>query len=148
MIGLLEVLDSFRGRVDVAKIASELMLELDDLLPCVDAAETLGFLKVDSGDLVFTDDGKRFLSKGSVGRKKLLNKALLNLGLFKAIIDFIKSHHHHTVTKQELLGCLRTKMPDVDVERDFRWIVEWGRYALLFRYDSTTEKITAMREHV
>ncbi len=147
MIGLLEVLDTFRGRADAAKIASELMLELDDLLPCIDAAETLGFLKVESGDLMFTDEGKRFLSKGSVGRKKLLNKALLNLEFFKAIIDFIKRNQHHRVTKQELLDFLRTATPDIDIERDFHWIVEWGRYALLFRYDSTTEKIMAIKEH-
>ncbi|MFN3621995.1 MAG: AAA-associated domain-containing protein, partial [Nitrososphaerales archaeon] len=70
MIGLLEVLEDFRGRVDAAKVADDLMLELRDLLPAVDAAELLGFLKVDSGDLILTNEGKKFLSKGSSGRKK------------------------------------------------------------------------------
>ncbi len=68
MIGLLEVLEDFKGRVDIAKVADDLMLELDDLLPAVDAAELLVFLKIDSGDLILIEEGKKFLSKGSGGK--------------------------------------------------------------------------------
>jgi NitT/TauT family transport system ATP-binding protein len=74
MIGLLEVLEDFKGRVDVAKVADDLILELDDLLPVVDAAELLSFIKVDSGDLILTETGREFLLKGPKARKKLLKK--------------------------------------------------------------------------
>jgi len=140
MIGLLEVLEDFRGRVDAAKVADDLMLELRDLLPAVDAAELLGFLKVDSGDLILTEEGKKFLSKGSSGRKKLLSHLVADLGVFKAVIDYVKSHNGE-VTKDDLLNFLRVEMPDVDVESTFYWIVEWGRHSLLLRYDSSTGKI-------
>ena len=82
MIGLLEVLEDFKGRVDVAKVADDLILELDDLLPAVDAAELLTFIKVDSGDLILTETGREFLSKGPKARKKLLNKYVANLDSF------------------------------------------------------------------
>lgn len=140
VIGLLEVLEVFNGRIDIAKVADELMLELDDLLPVVDAAEVLGFLKVENGDLVLTEEGKKFLSKGATGRKKMLNHLVANLGIFKAVIEYIKSHNGE-VSKDDLINFFRVEMPDVDAESTFRWLVEWGRHSLLLRYDSDTEKI-------
>lgn len=146
MIGLLEVLEDFKGSVDVAKVADELRLELDDLLPAVDAAKLLHLLKVVSGDLILTDEGKLLLSKNVSGRKKLLNKAIANLGEFKGIIDFIRNHHNGKITKSDLISFLEKKMPDVDAEETFSWIVEWGRYSLVLRYDSESQKINVIQK--
>jgi len=143
MIGLLEVLEDFEGRVDVAKVADDLILELDDLLPAVEAAELLGFLKVESGDLILTEEGKQFLSRGTKGRKKLLNKHVSSLDFFKMIVDFAKNHNDE-VTKKELLDFLQAKMPDADAESTFHWIVEWGRSSLILKYDSSSGKIRIM----
>ncbi len=141
MIGLLEILQDFKGKVDLAKVAEELRLELDDILPAVDAAKLLRLLQVDKGDLILTDDGKMLLSNNASGRKRMLNKTLASLGEFKGIIDFIKSNHGGEITKDDLIGFLKENMPDVDAEQTFSWIVEWGRYSLLLRYDSGNEKI-------
>jgi NitT/TauT family transport system ATP-binding protein len=141
MIGLLEVLQDFKGKVDLAKVSEQLRLELDDILPAVDAAKLLRLLQVNSGDLILTEEGKLLLSKNVSGRKRMLNKTIANLGEFKGIIDFIKSDHGGEVTKEELIDFLKENMPDVDAEETFLWIIEWGRYALLLRYDSSSEKI-------
>ncbi len=141
MIGLLEVLQDFNGKVDLAKVADELRLELDDILPAVDAAKLLRLLQVDSGDLILTEDGKLLLSKNVSGRKRTLNKIFSDLGEFKGIIEFIKNDHGGKVTKDDLIRFLKKKMPDVDAEQTFYWIVEWGRYSLLLRYDSGSGKI-------
>lgn len=145
MIGLLEVLEDMPDGVDVARVAGEHMLELDDLLPAVDAARLLGLLSVKSGDLHLTEEGKEFLTKGSSRRKKLLNKVISNLGEFKAIIRFIRDKGGGEVSKDDLVGFLRREMPDVDVESTFHWIVEWGRYSLVLRYDSTRQRIRVMQ---
>jgi NitT/TauT family transport system ATP-binding protein len=145
MIGLLEVLEDFNGRVDAAKVADDLLLELDDLLPAVDAAELLGFLKVVSGDLILTDEGKRFLSKGSSGRKRMLNKILSKTPIFKSIIAFVKQHEDAETTKDDVIDFLRRETPDLEAETTFRGLVEWGRYSLLFRYDSNSGKIKVIR---
>ncbi len=141
VIGLLEVLQDFEGKVDLAKVADELRLELDDILPAVDAAKLLRLLQVNTGDLILTEDGKMLLSKNASGRKRMLNNTLASLGEFKGVIDFIKSDHNGEVTKDELVRFLKENMPDVDSEQTFSWIVEWGRYSLLLRYDSGSEKI-------
>ena len=145
MIGLLEVLEDFNGRVDVAKVADDLLLELDDLLPAVDAAELLGFLKVTSGDLILTDEGKRFLSRGSSGRKRMLNRILSKTPIFKFVITFIKQHEEAETTKDDVIDFIRREMPDLEAETTFRWLVEWGRYALLLRYDSNSGKIKVVQ---
>jgi NitT/TauT family transport system ATP-binding protein len=143
MIGLLEVLEDFKGRVDVAKVADDLILELDDLLPAVDAAELLSYIKVDSGDLILTETGREFLSKGPKARKKLLNKNISNLESFKKIINFIRNQENCEVSKEELLDSLKGEVTDFDAESDFSWIIEWGRHSLLLKYDSDNDTIRA-----
>ncbi|MEM3539005.1 MAG: AAA-associated domain-containing protein [Nitrososphaerales archaeon] len=141
LVGLLEVLDDFSGKVDAAKIADELNLELDDLLPVIEVAEILGFLKVESGDVSLTDDGLNFLSDGIRGRKKILRERLLKLDIFKKLIDLINKKEDRVITKEELLNFLAEEIHDIDNEVAFKWIIEWGRHGLLIRYDSRKNEI-------
>ena len=46
-IGFLEILDDYGNKVDIAKIAADLLLDLDDVLPVVDTAEMFNFIKVE-----------------------------------------------------------------------------------------------------
>src|ERR1700751_4760231 len=62
--GLLEIVidlsNQATGRADIYKLADELALEIDDLLPIVEAAQILGFLRVGEGDVVITPEGREF----------------------------------------------------------------------------------------
>src|SRR6202795_2933750 len=58
--GLLELLNDRHGEEDMYHIADDLLLEVDDLLPIIDAAVLLGFVTVREGDVVLTPDGKAF----------------------------------------------------------------------------------------
>jgi len=141
MIGLLEVLEGFGGRVDVAKIADDTRLELDDLLPVIEVTELLGFVMVDSGDLVLKDEGLKFLSDGARGRKKRLGERLLMLEPFKRVLEFVSKREEKYVTKEELLNFLMETMPGADSEVMLRSIIDWGRHGLLLRYSSKEDKI-------
>ncbi|MDE1763392.1 MAG: AAA-associated domain-containing protein [Thaumarchaeota archaeon] len=141
VIGLLEILRDFHGKVDLAKVADELRLELDDILPAVDAAKLLKLIQVNAGDLILTGEGTTLLSKGISGRKRELYNVVSSLGEINGILNFIRKEHGGTVTKEDLLSFIRQEMPDVDAQQTFSWIVEWGRYALLLRYDDNTQKI-------
>ncbi|MCP8320222.1 MAG: AAA-associated domain-containing protein [archaeon] len=141
LIGLLEALEDFGGKVDVAKIAGDLSLELDDLLPVVEAGELLGFLRAESGDILLTDEGLKFLSDGTRGRKKHLGKRLLTLNPFKKLIEFISQKEEKAVTKEELSDFLAKELHEVDSEIAFKWVIEWGRHGLLLRYNSKEDKI-------
>jgi len=102
------------------------MLELDDILPAIEAAEILGFIKVDSGDLILTDKGREYLAGNSMQRKKILNQALSRTSLFKWIIEQLKNRGNE-ISKEELIALLEEEMPDVDAARMVKWIIEWGR---------------------
>jgi NitT/TauT family transport system ATP-binding protein len=138
--GLLEILEDYQGKVDAAKIADELMLELDDILPAIEAAEMLGFIKVDSGDLILTDKGKEYLAGNSTQRKKILNQTLSRTSLFKWLIEQLKNRSD-AMSKEELIALLEEEMPDVDAAKLVKWIIEWGRHALILRYDSNSQTI-------
>lgn len=145
VIGLLEVLEDYGGRVDMALVSNDLVMSVDSLLPVVNAAEFLGLLKVSDGDLELTDKGKKLLSCDSRGRKRLLNRILAALPPFKQVLGYI-SKKDGEVQKELLLALLRREMPDVDPERLFLWIVEWGRYALLLRYDMDRGRVRLISE--
>ena len=140
MAGLLEIVEDYQGKVDAAKIADELMLELDDILPAIEAAEMLGFIKVDSGDLILTDKGKEYLAANSMQRKKILHQLLSKIGLFQWLIEQLKKRGNE-MSKDELIALLEGEMPDVDATKLIKWIIEWGRHALILRYDSNSQTI-------
>ncbi len=138
--GLLEILEDYQGKVDAAKIADELMLELDDILPAIEAAEMLGFIEVDSGDLILTEKGREYLAGNSIQRKKILNQTLSRTSLFKWLIEQLRSRGNE-MSKEELITLLEEEMPDVDAAKMVKWIIEWGRQALILRYDSNSQTI-------
>ena len=138
--GLLEILEDYQGKVDAAKIADELMLELDDILPAIEAAEMLGFIEVDSGDLILTEKGREYLAGNSIQRKKILNQTLSRTSLFKWLIEQLRSRGNK-MSNEELIRLLEKEMPDVDAAKMVKWIIEWGRQALILRYDSNSQTI-------
>jgi NitT/TauT family transport system ATP-binding protein len=75
--GLLELLNEREGKQDLFRVAEELALEADDLLPIVEAAALLGFATVDKGDVDITAAGKAFAEADVATQKKLFREAAL-----------------------------------------------------------------------
>ena len=73
--GLLELLLDKGGRDDIYRLADDLAFEIDDLLPIVDAAQLLGFLKVEEGDAVITPSGDEFANSEILRQKELFRSA-------------------------------------------------------------------------
>jgi NitT/TauT family transport system ATP-binding protein len=75
--GLLELLNDRGGKEDLYRVAEDLLLELDDLLPIVDSAVMLGFAKSSRGDLELTPEGKAFADADIEKRTALFREAAL-----------------------------------------------------------------------
>ncbi len=58
--GLLELLIDRGGEEDLYHVAETLLLEVDDLLPILDAATMLGFATAHEGDVKITPAGRTF----------------------------------------------------------------------------------------
>ncbi|MEP7358398.1 MAG: ATP-binding cassette domain-containing protein, partial [Anaerolineales bacterium] len=79
LAGLLENLAAEGGRADLYRLSGELVLELDDLLPLVEAGEMLGFITVQEGDLQLTRLGQAYADASILARKELIAGRILRL---------------------------------------------------------------------
>ncbi len=61
--GFLELLNDRGGKDDLYRVAEELLMEVDDLLPIVEAATLLSFAKSAHGDVEITAAGKAFVEE-------------------------------------------------------------------------------------
>src|ERR1035441_5505047 len=75
--GLLELLHDHGGKRDLYQLADEIRLEVDDLLPIVEAAALLNFAKSGRGDVEITPEGEAFAGADIAARKTLFREAIL-----------------------------------------------------------------------
>src|ERR1700759_2301781 len=75
--GLLELIIDLKGRTDIYRLADELAFEIDDLLPIVEAASLLGFLRVEEGDVAITPAGYEYAESEILKQKEVFRKAAL-----------------------------------------------------------------------
>jgi Uncharacterized conserved protein len=62
LLGLLSVLqNTFDGKTDVYLLEKELEVDLDELMPILYAANSMGFINFIEGDVIITDKGNRVL---------------------------------------------------------------------------------------
>src|SRR5215472_9220747 len=85
MLGLLVLLKDHHGEDDLARLADDLDLEIDEILPSSDWAEVLGLVRVDDGRMTFTASGKALVDASIRERKTLLRDQLLKSTLFATL---------------------------------------------------------------
>ena len=141
MAGLLELVLDKGGRDDIYRLAEDLTFEIDDLLPIVDAAQLLGFLKVDEGDAVITPSGEEFANSEILRQKELFrNAAVENVLLLRQIRRAIDSKSDHTVPEDFFLDMLDEQFSEEESQRQMETAVTWGRYAELFDFDAARRR--------
>ncbi len=143
MQGLLVLLNEHKGNEDVARLADDLDLEIDEILPSIDYAEALGLVKVVEGRANLTDIGRRLLSASIRDRKTILREQLKKTTLFKTILRALESAPDGRLTEDDVQRLLAfTTAPSDSYVLN---IINWGRYAELFRYDSDEHALIAIR---
>ena len=75
--GWLSCLNDRGGKEDLYRIAEELLMDVDDLLPIVEAAALLSFVKSERGDIELTASGKTFAEADISTRKEIFREAAL-----------------------------------------------------------------------
>lgn len=140
--GLLELVEEYGGPEDVAVLSERLRMEVDDLLPILDAAVLLGFARVNQGDVTVTDIGKEFINAVEIeGSKEVFGRqALENAPLVAAMYEAVQSRGDK-VEADEFLDVLDNTYSEEEARRQFGTAIDWGRYAGLFEYDSDEEQI-------
>ncbi len=99
--GLLELLLDHNGKDDIYRLADDLAFEIDDLLPIVDAAQLLGFLKVTEGDAEITPTGAEYANSEILRQKELFRTAAMeNVLLLRQIVRAIESKSDRSVPEE------------------------------------------------
>jgi NitT/TauT family transport system ATP-binding protein len=139
--GLLELLLDYNGRADMYRLAEDLSFEIDDLLPIVDAAQLLNFLKVEEGDAVITPAGREYAESEIQKQKELFREAAVqNVLLLRQITRALETKSDHTVPEEFFLDILDEQFSEEESLRQMETAINWGRYADLFHFDASRRR--------
>jgi NitT/TauT family transport system ATP-binding protein len=139
--GLLELLIDRGGEEDLYHVAEVLLLEVDDLLPILDAAVMLGFATAHEGDVKITPQGRAFAEADISSRRRLFREALTRVPLMQQIVTALESKSDHTMPLEFFRDLLDERLPAHDVEHQIETALNWGRYADIFTYDSESDRL-------
>jgi NitT/TauT family transport system ATP-binding protein len=140
--GFMELLADRGGRDDLYKLADELAMDVDDLLPIVDASVMLGFAVLHEGDVEITPEGRTFGEADIQTQKKLFRDAALkNVAILRLIENTLHAKRDHAIGEEFFRDILDEHFSADEVERQFGTALNWGRYAEIFDYDSETGRI-------
>jgi NitT/TauT family transport system ATP-binding protein len=139
--GLLELLLDKGGRDDIYRLADDLAFEIDDLFPIVEAAQLLGFLKVEEGDVSITPAGEEFANSEILRQKELFHDAALeHVLLLRQIRRALETKSDHTTPEEFFLDMLDEQFSQDECQRQMETAITWGRYAEIFDFDAARRR--------
>ena len=140
LAGLLEKLSDEGGRADIYRFAGNMTMQLDDLLPVVEAGELLGFVNVQEGDMLLTSLGRTYADASVLGRKEIFAGRVLRLPVISWIYETLQQDDNQRVSKEYFLDKLRPDFHD-RTEKELDRAINWGRFAELFGFDDDTDEL-------
>ncbi|MFD7164709.1 ABC transporter ATP-binding protein [Streptomyces violascens] len=138
--GLAEMVAHRGGSCDLADLADDLGLEIDDVLPLVDALELLGFAAVSGDDLVLTDRGTTFAGADVRRSKEIFAAAAPDAPLVRLITTSLRQSPDGTLRAGFFRDVLAHHYTSEQVTQQLETATDWGRYAELYGYDAEREE--------
>ncbi|WP_237694162.1 nitrate/sulfonate/bicarbonate ABC transporter ATP-binding protein [Streptomyces sp. SID2888] len=138
--GLAEMVLHRGGRCDLADLADDLGLEIDDLMPQVDALDLLGFTTLSGDDLLLTQTGTAFAGADVQESKKIFAEAALRAPLVRLITSSLRQNPDGTLRAGFFRDVLSHHFTAEQVTRQLETATDWGRYAELYSYDAEPEE--------
>jgi NitT/TauT family transport system ATP-binding protein len=143
VISLVEVAGTIGGKVDVPKLADELGADIAVLLPILDAAEMLGLVRTEKGDVHLTESGHRF-QKISKEKLKMLKERIAAIEPFRTALELSSKGKQVTASQvAESLAEMGLKwhyQPDINESLIRTLLIHWTIYAGLLTYDGKSGK--------
>jgi len=147
--GFIETLASpaYGGHSELARIAAELGLEINELFPIAAALHILEFADLKDASIKLTAAGRVFAQSESEERKRLFREHLLRfVPLAAHIRQVLEEREEHHAPRERFEFELQDHLNRADAEKTLRAAIGWGRYAELFTYDDRTR--TFSLDHV
>jgi NitT/TauT family transport system ATP-binding protein len=141
ILGLVEAIDEVGGTADVATISQEVDMDLDRLGPILSAAEFLGLVAIEDGDVRMTDLSRKLLHANVRQRKAILREIIEDIPVFRQVMDMVRKAGG-SLARHEVHQAITDRVGGHQADDLFRALVYWGRYVELVQYDSETEQLT------
>lgn len=142
LAGFLEIVAERGGRVDLHRLAAELLLDVHELLPLVDAAALLGWVEVREGDAILSGDGHAFVEAPVLARKQLFGAALeRRTTLVTRFRAGLVGKANGRLPESFFLGLLEEHFSRAEARRQLDTAIDWGRYAELFAFEDDTDEL-------
>lgn len=139
--GLLELLED-RQEKDLYRLAQELQLEVDDILPIVEAAKLMDFVELAEGDISLTVIAQEFINGGIDERKQIVRSQLLiHIRLVQQIYRLLEAKNNQRIPEELVLDILETHFSPEEAQHQLKTAVDWGRYAEIYGYDEPSGQI-------
>src|ERR1700722_14202233 len=140
--GLLELLQDRGGKEDLYRLAENLVMDAEDLLPIIEASVLLGFATLKEGDVEITPEGTHFAEADILTRKTLFRQAALkNIVILQQIDSVLHAKTDHSISEEFFYDILDEHFSQDEVERQFETAMNWGRYAEIFDFDRESHRL-------
>ena len=140
--GLLEVLSDRGGRDDLPRLAEDLVMEVDELLPILEGAALLGFARVSEGDVAITPEGRVFAEADKDARKQLFREAAFERApLLRKVERALRTKADRALPEEFFLDVLDEHFTDEESRRQLDTLIHWGRYAGILDYDADRGRV-------
>jgi len=141
--GFLELLNDHQGSEDLYHIAEELRMEVDDLLPILEATTMLGFAKSDRGEVEITTEGKAFAEADIATQRRLFREAILaHVPMLQQIHHALSNKSDHSLPLEFFRDILDEHFAAEEVERQMETVLNWGLSSDIFTYDPESGRLT------
>ena len=140
--GLVELLHDRGGREDLFRLSEDLVMDVEDLLPILEACQLLGFAWLKEGDVQLSGQGVHFADADIQRRKVLFREAALeHVTILKQIDSILKKKSDHSINDEFFRDVLDEHFSEDEVQRQFDTAVNWGRYGEIFDYDRESGRL-------
>ncbi len=146
--GFVQFLSGIGGRASLHELSRDLQMRHDDLLALVEAMDLLGFADVQERHVILTPLGQRFAEVELDEEKAIFRAAALeHVSLMRYVVGALEDAPSHTVQDTQVLEELEHAFSGEEARRQFETMVDWGRYAELFTYDTSAGELRLDEEH-
>jgi NitT/TauT family transport system ATP-binding protein len=145
LTGLIDSLTEapYHGRADLPQLADEENLVMDELFPLIETLQLLGFANVSAGDIELTALGRTYAEADMLARKQLFAEAVpKHVPLAAHIRRVLDERPGHRAPAARFLRELEDHLSESEAQRVLDTVINWGRHAEIFSYDSDTEVLS------
>ncbi len=124
------------GGGSIPQLAQRLQLEVDDLLPLLDAAVLLGIVELAEGGVRLTPLGRDFATTILRSKDLFRQQDLGRIPVLSSTVHTLNEKENRAMRSDVFLGIWDDDFPLEEAERQLATAVDWGRYVERVEYDT------------